>query len=97
MAAAHTGKRHSPATRRKISEGQRGLRLGQKLSEDHKAALSAGRRGMRFAREHCDNLSQALLDFYARTRPCGPAERARREARRQYKRALRARRRAAKS
>ena len=89
LSSVNVGRRHSAETKQKISDGQRSLRLGQKFSEEHKAKMAASRRGKRFTSEHCDNLSQALLDFYERTHPCGPIERARREARRQYKRALR--------
>jgi NUMOD3 motif len=94
LAAAHLGKRHSAATRQKISDGQRGLRLGQKLSEEQKAKMAASRRGKRFTSEHCDNLSQAHLERYARILPpASAAVLAWREKRRIYKRALRARRR----
>ena len=94
MTAAHTGKRHSPEVRAKISAGNIGLKLGLKASDAAKAKMSASRRGKRFTSEHCDALSQALLDFYQRTHPpLSPAERARREARRIYKRDLREQRR----
>jgi NUMOD3 motif len=96
MAAAHTGKRHPPEVRSKISLSNRGKHC-REISAKQRAAVSAANKGRLFTDEHSELISIALLKFYARTHPCGPAERARREQRRVYKRALRARRRATKS
>lgn len=61
MSAAHVGKRHSAATRQKISDGRRGLRLGSKHSPESCAKMSASHRGKRFTPDHCDALSEAHL------------------------------------
>jgi hypothetical protein len=96
MSAAHVGKRHSAARRQKISDGQRGLRLGSKHSPESCAKMSASHRGKRFTPDHCDALSEAHLESYARVLPpASPAVLAWREKRRVYKRDLRKRRREA--
>ena len=95
MTAARTGRRHSPATRQKISAGNIGKHSGYLPSPQHRAAVSAALKGKPKPVEHADKISDAHIAYHERVNPpASAAERHRREKWRQYKRALRARRRA---
>jgi hypothetical protein len=90
LSSVNVGRRHSPETRAKIAAAGVCKHSNKAISVEHRAAVSAALKGVDFTPEHCELISLALLDYYARTRPCGPAERRHREARRIYN--LRARR-----
>lgn len=92
MSAARTGRRHTAASKAKIAAANRRREYGD-LSPEHRAAISAANKDRLFTLEHADRISDALIAYYARVSPpSSAAERGRREARRLYKRALRARR-----
>ena len=98
IAAANVGRRHSPETRAKISAGNRGKHSNMTPSPGQRAAVSAALKGKPKPVEHADKISDAHIAYHDRVNPpSSPGERHRREKRRQYKRALRARRRGAKS
>ena len=95
IAAANVGRRHTAATRHKIAQANR-RRKYKKISAEHRAAISAANKDRLFTIDHCDKISDAHIAYHERVNPpLSPAERHRREKRRVYKRALRARRRAA--
>jgi hypothetical protein len=62
------GFRHSDETRARIAAAR--------SSPSHRAAHRAALQGKPLTPDHCDAISQTLLDYYAVTRPCGPMERA---------------------
>ena len=97
MTAARTGKHHSPETRAKISASNVG-KHDKEISAAERAAVSAANKDRPFTIEHADKISDAHILYNERTNPpSSEAERQQRESRRLCKRALRARRRAAKS
>ena len=92
MTAARTGRRHSPQTRAKIAASNIGKHSDQEISAKQRAAVSAALKGKPKPFEQRDRISQAHI---ARRPPNLPLREVQRlEARRKYKRALRARRRA---
>jgi hypothetical protein len=76
-----------PETREKIAAANIGKHSDKKISAEHRAAVSAANRGREFSSQHRERISAALIAFYERVSPpMSPAERLRREARRQYNR-----------
>jgi hypothetical protein len=97
MTAARTGRRHTPETKAKISASNIG-KHSREISAAQRAAVSAALKGVPFTVDHCDKISDAHIAYHERVNPpASAAARHKRERWRTYKRALRARRRAAKS